>query len=327
LKRREVLVAAATAGWSLPLGAQPRAMRRVAILLASTENDPDAQRRAADIRNGLKALGWNEGSNIRFDVKFGAGDAQRMRDYSTGFAADPPDAIVVNSSPALDSALKATKTIPIVFVLAVDPVTLGHIESVAHPGGNVTGFTFWDASLIGKWLQLLKEAVPSLERATLLYNPDTTPFYPRIVEQARRLPNLPSVTLATAEVSARADIGRALGELGRTPGNSLILPSDPFLSSHRTEMAAAALAARLPSIAIFRSFAQAGYLMSYGPDISEIFKRSAVYIDRILKGAKPRDLPAQEPTRYEFTVNMATARKLGLTIPPSLLARADEVIE
>jgi putative ABC transport system substrate-binding protein len=320
-------VAGAAGLFAAPRVFAQTAMRKVAILVTSTADDPDAQARVSGIRDGLRELGWNEGANIALDVQFGGGDAQRMRDYTTRFATEAPDVIVVNSTPALDAALKATKTIPIVFVLAVDPVALGHIQSVAHPGGNVTGFTFWDVTLIGKLLQLLKEAVPSVERASVLHSPDTTPFYPQIVEQARHALNLSPQMLEAAPIAGAAGIGRAIGDIAGTPGSSLILPSDPFLTIHRREIAAAALAAGLPSISIFRSFAEAGCLLSYGPDISNVFKRSAVYIDRILKGANPGDLPAQEPTTYEFTVNAGTARKLGLVLSSTLLATADKVID
>ena len=326
--RRRMLVGAGAAGlFAAPaVFAQP-AMRRVAILVTSTADDADAQSRVSAIRDGLRELGWKEGANLRLDVQFGGGDARRMRDYTTRFAAEAPDVIVVNSTPALDAALKATRTIPIVFVLAVDPVALGHIQSVAHPGGNVTGFTFWDVTLMGKLLQLLKQAVPSVGRAMVLHNPDTTPFYPELVEQARQALNLSPAMLAAAPIASAAGIGRAIDDIGRTPGSSLILPSDPFLTIHRREIAAAALAAALPSISIFRSFAEAGCLLSYGPEISSVFKRSAIYIDRILKGANPGDLPAQEPTTYEFTINAGTARKLGLVLPSTLLATADKMIE
>ena len=326
--RRRVLLASVSgaAAWPSLVAGQGK-IRRVAILLSSAEDDPEGQARIAGIRQGLKELGWIEGKTIQLDVRFGAGNAQRMKSYATDLVAAAPDVIVVNSTPVLDEVARATRTIPVVFVLAVDPVALGHIQSFARPGGNITGFTFWDVTLMGKWLQLLKESAPAVEHAVVVHDTEVTPFYPQMIDAAKRLPNLPPVSLSVAPIHGVKDIERAVGEIARRPNSAVIAPSDPFLTRYRAEVAAALLAARLPSLAIFKIFAEAGWLMSYGPDTSDVFKRSAGYIDRILKGANPGDLPAQAPTIYQFTVNASSARKLGLAMPPNVLAAADQVIE
>jgi putative ABC transport system substrate-binding protein len=295
--------------------------------VSSAEGDLDGRTRVSGLREGLRELGWVEGRDLRLEVRYGAGDARRIREAIDAFVASAPDLIVVNSTPALDVVFRATRTIPVVFALAVDPVALGYVQTMARPGANITGFTFWNVSLMGKWLQLLKETVPSVERATIIHNPETTPFYPQMIEAARRLPGLPSVSLAVAPVREPAEIPNTITEIARLPGGSVIAPSDPFITRWRAEVAAACLAHRLPSIAIFRNAAEAGGLMSYGPDVADVFKRAASYVDRILKGAKPGDLPVQEPTIFEFVINAGTARKLGLTVPPNVLAAANEVLE
>ncbi len=328
MKRRALLIASASGALVRPsLGRAQEKIRRVAVLVSTGEQDPEGQARINGLRESLTSLGWIEGRNIHLDVKFGAGDARRIRDYVSAFVADAPDLIVVNSTPALDEVYHATRTIPVVFMLAVDPVGLGYIKSLARPGGNITGFTFWDVTLIGKWLQLMKEAVPTTERATFIHHPVNTPYYPSILQAAESLPGLPKIKLARVELREPSDITSAIRLIAQDPGASLVAPSDPFLLQHRALVAAAALAAKLPMISIFRSYADAGALMTFGPDTVNIYRQTATYVDRILKGAQPGDLPAQAPTKYEFAVNTGTARKLGVTLPPLILARADEVIE
>ena len=302
-------------------------MRRVAVLISAAQSDPEGQARKDGLVRGLSELGWIDGRNIQLDVRFAAGSSQRMRDIAVEFVAAAPDVIAVNSTPALAEIHKATQSIPVVVMLAVDPVTLGFVDSLARPGGNITGFIYFDAGLIGKWLQLLKEIMPTVHRATLLHNPANTPFYPRLVKSIEGLPGLPEVELRIAPIASTADIERAIGETAREPGGSLIAPADPFNLDNRATIVAAAMRARLPLASVYPAFAKEGGLLSYGPDTSDVYRRSASYIDRILKGAKPADLPVQAPTKYYFIVNIGTARKLGLTLPPSLLARADEVIE
>lgn len=302
-------------------------MRRVAVLISAAQSDPEGQARRNGLVQGLSELGWLDGRNIQLDVRYAAGSSQRMRDIAAEFVAATPDVIAVNSTPALAEIYKATRSIPVVVMLAVDPVTLGYVGSLARPGGNITGFIYFDAGLIGKWLQLLKEIMPTIRRATLLHNPANTPFYPRLVKSIEGSAGLPEVELRIAPIANTADIERAIGDTAREPGGSLIVPADPFNLDNRATILAAALRSRLPLVSVYPAFAKEGGLISYGPDTSDVYRRSASYIDRILKGAKPADLPVQAPTRYDLLINMATGRKFGLAVPPTLLASADEVIE
>lgn len=329
MNRRALLSAAAIAALppSLARAQGAGTMRRVAVLISAAELDSEGRTRKDGLTQGLRELGWVDGLNIRLDVRYAAGSSQRMRDITAEFVAAVPDVIAVNSTPALAEIHKATKTIPVVVMLAVDPVTLGYIGSLARPGGNITGFIYFDAGLIGKWLQLLKEVMPAVSHATLLHNPANTPFYPRLVKSIEGMPGLPKVELRIAPISKAADYDRAISEVAREPGGSLIVPSDPFNLDNRAAIVAAALRSHLPLASVYAAFTKAGGLISYGPDTSDIYRRSAGYIDRILKGSKPADLPVQAPDKYDFLINMGTAHNLGLTVSPTLLAQADEVIE
>ena len=325
MKRRLLLAAAS----SLPsvAWAQAGTMRRVAVLISAAESDPEGQARRDALIQGLKEFGWTDGRNIRLDVRYAAGSSQRMRDITAEFVAASPDVIAVNSTPALAEIHRATKSIPVVVMLAVDPVTLGYIGSLARPGGNITGFIYFDAGLIGKWLQLLKELMPTVSHATLLHNSANTPFYPQLVKSTQGLEGLPKVELQIAAASNTADLERAITEAARDHAGSLMVPSDPFNLHNRATIIAAALRSGLPLVSVYPTFAKEGGLISYGPDTSDVYRRSASYIDRILKGAIPADLPVQAPTKYDLLINMGTARKLGLVVPPTLLAAADETIE
>ena len=330
IKRRSLLVALGSAATAWPLGVFGQAIekpRRVAVLISAGEKDPEGQSRIESLRQGLRDLGWIEGRNIQLDVRFAGGKTELFHEYTAAFIANAPDLIVVNSTAALGVVYEATKTIPVVFMAAFDPVGLGYIKSLAHPGGNITGFTFWDVGLMSKWLQLLKEAAPSIDHATVIHNPSNTTFYPALMKSVERLPGLPNVALTLAPVRSIAEIERVFDETARLPGGSVIVPSDPFNLDLRYDIAAAALHRHLPLISIYRPYATAGAFMSYGPDINEIYRQSATYVDRILKGANPGDLPAQAPTKYEFVINTVIAGQLGLAIPSTLLARTDEVIE
>ena len=324
--RRRALLAAVGATTVSPASAQGT-MRQVAVLVSAAENDSEGLARIGGLRQGLKELGWIEGQNVQLDVRYAAGDPQRFRDIAAAFVAASPDLIVINSTPGIDAVHKATRSIPVVMVLSVDPVRLGYIASLARPGGNITGFSFWETELIGKWMQLLKEAVPSIERATIVHNPRNTPFYPQLVKVAEGLSELPKMALGIAAFSDAASIDRVIAAIAQHPNGGVIVPSDPFNLNQRSEIAAAAIAHGLPLISIFPSFAKAGALIAYGPDTTDIYRRSASYVDRILKGARPADLPVQAPTRYDLLVNNATARKLGLALPSNLLASAEEVME
>jgi putative tryptophan/tyrosine transport system substrate-binding protein len=328
MRRRSLLSAAAAT--LLPLAARARdagPMRRVAVLVALSESDPEGQSRFAGLSQGLHDLGWIEGKNIRIDVRYAGSSIERMREVASEFVAAAPDVIVVNGTPALGEIYKATRTIPVVFMSAVDPVKLGYIDSLARPGHNITGFGSFDLALIGKWLQLLKDIAPSISHATLLHNPANTPYYPQLIKSAESLSGLPAVALRTAAVQEPSDIDRVIGEIARQPDGGLFVPPDVFNTRYRNEIAESALRLRLPLVSNYPSFARAGALLSYGSASADTYRRAATYVDRILKGAKPSELPVQLPTTYVLVINMVTARKLGLVVPQTLLAAADEVID
>jgi putative ABC transport system substrate-binding protein len=238
-----------------------------------------------------------------------------------------PDVILANSTPVVAALQKATKSIPIVFAMTNDPVGLGFVQSLARPGGNITGFTFINPALIGKWLGLLGELRPAITRAALLFNPDTAPFYRNFVPEieAARQPGM--AALVTIPVVAAVEMEPAISGFAQTPGSALLIGPDPFTIVHIKEIVQLAEKARLPAISVYRQFAAEGGLMAYGPDTADIFRRSAAYVDRVLKGANPAELPVQEPDKLEFVVNLKAAKTLGLELPPTLLATADEVIE
>jgi putative ABC transport system substrate-binding protein len=324
VKRRLVLAAAS----SLPCiaWAQGTPLRRVSVLISLNESDPEGQMRFAGLREGLHDLGWIEGKNLAIDVGYAGGSLERTHELAQAFAAASPDVIVVNGTPALGEVHKATRTVPVVFMAAVDPVGLGYIDSLARPGGNITGFGSFDVALVGKWLQLLKEMMAGLSHATVAHNPTNTPYYQRLIKSTDRLPGLPDVALTVMPWQEPADIGHVIAETARQPHGCLLTPPDGFNTRYRAEIAASALAAGLPLVTNYPSFVRVGALMSYSHD-TNYYRQAAGYVDRILKGAKPADLPVQLPTKFELVINMATARKLGLTVPPTLLAMADEVIE
>jgi putative ABC transport system substrate-binding protein len=287
------------------------------------QGDPEGEGRFDALRSGLAERGWVDGKTAKLEVYWAGGEIARIRALVAEIVASAPDIIVGNGTAAASELHKATKTIPVIFVLAADPVGLGYIESLGRPGGNVTGFTFFDPPLVGKWFQLLKEVAPGVATTNLLFNPGTAGFYYKFFEG---LPGLGTYIKLTP-VRDMAEAEAMVGELAKAPGASLIVGADPFNVVHGREIVALAERFRLPTVYIYRQLALDGGLMAYGPDTFEAFHRTADYVDRVLRGAKPADLPAQAPTKYTFIVNAGTARKLGLTLPPALLARADEVIE
>jgi putative tryptophan/tyrosine transport system substrate-binding protein len=331
MKRREfiTLVGGAVAALPIPAGAQQNdRIRRIGLLLGATEqHDPESQARIMAFRHGLEALGWTEGRNIRMDYRFGGGDADRIQTHVTELVNSAPHLIVANSSPVVAALQRATRTIPIVFAIVNDPVGQGFVASLAHPAGNITGFTLIEFEMIGKWMGLLKEMAPRIRRTTLLFNPVTAPYYARFLRELEAGSTTLSTELVAAPVQDKTDIEGAVAAVAREPGGGLITGADPFIVTNRALTIKLAEKYRLPAIYQFRLFAAEGGLMTYGPDSADIFRRSASYVDRILKGAKPADLPIQQPTKFEFVINLKTAKAIGLTIPPSLLARADEVIE
>ena len=327
MKRREFITLLGTAAaWPLAARSQQgERVQRIVFLHSLAENDPEVQARIAAFRQGLEALGWREKRNVQIEHRFSHGDIARMQVYTAEVVSSAPDLIVATSSPVIAALKQATHTIPIVFSVVNDPVGQGFVASLAHPGGNITGFTFVDFPMIGKWLGILKEFAPGIKRVALMFNPHTAPYYPDFLRELGATP--PSVELSPTPVRDDAEIETAVTALVREPAGGLMVAPDPFINTRRWLIMALAQRHRLPAIYGFRQYVTEGALISYGPNTGDIVRRSAAYVDRILKGEKPAGLPVQAPTKYDLVINLQTARGLGFVVPPSLIARADEVIE
>jgi putative ABC transport system substrate-binding protein len=330
MRRRDFISFLGSAAIAWPLGAhaqQVERMRRIGFLHGLVENDPEAQARIKAFRHGLEALGWSEGRNIQVDYRFARGDAALARTSAEELVSLAPDLLVGLSTPVTAALKQATRTIPIIFAVVTDPVGQGFIASLARPGGNVTGFTFIDYAMVGKWLEILKEIAPNVKRAAVLFNPETSPYYPGFLRELGSVPATLAVELTAAPVRDESEIEEAVTTLARAPGGGLIAASDPFITARRALIITLAQRHRLPAVYYFRQFPAEGGLMSYGPEPNDIARRAASYVDRILRGAKPADLPVQGPTKFELVINLRTAKALGIDVPPTLLARAEEVIE
>jgi putative tryptophan/tyrosine transport system substrate-binding protein len=329
MKRREFisLIGGAAAAWPLAARAQQaERMRRIGVLVSSAEDDLDMQARVAGFRQGLEKLGWSEDRNARIDARFAAGKADLFQMLAKELAALHPDVIFAHSTPIVAALQRESRTIPIVFVSVSDPIGSGFVASLARPGGNFTGLLQYEEGISGKWLAMLKEIAPCLARAALLANPKTTAYdyFLRAAEAAA--PSL-AIELVPKPVETAGDIERAIESVARAPNGGLLLPPDTTTVLHRDLIIALAARHRLPAVYPFRVFVAAGGLMSYGTEQVDMFRQAASYVDRILRGAKPADLPVQAPTKFETAVNLKTAKALGLTVPPGLLVAADEVIE
>jgi ABC-type uncharacterized transport system substrate-binding protein len=322
------LLGGAVVAWPLAARAQRgERVRRIAVLMSNVEDDPEAQARTAAFRQGLQELGWSEGQNLHVDWLWSGGDIGRIRGYATEVAALAPDLVVGNGAANLSAIKEAIRSIPIVFVVVSDPVGQGFISSLGRPGGNITGFSFVEYSMFGKSLELLRQVAPAVTRVAFMFNPDTVPFYDRFLPSFETEARKHSVEVARARVRNEAEIDGAVAELAAAPGGGLIVPPDTYTLVHRGLIVTSAARHRIPAIYSYRQVVKEGGLMSYGPETADIFRRSASYVDRILKGANPAELPAQAPTKFEFGVNLKTATTLGLLVPPTVLALADEVIE
>jgi putative ABC transport system substrate-binding protein len=329
VRRREFIALLGVITANLPSAAyaQRGAMRRIGVLLSGLESDPDSLMRIAAFRRGLAELGWKEGENIHVEYRWAAGKSELIAQYARELVAFGPDIILANSSPVLAAFQTIATSIPVVFVLAIDPVGMRQVGSLAHPGGNFTGFTFIDPELVGKWTDLLKGVAPSTARAGLLFNPATSPFYPHLVRDIESTRQPGEIEVVALPVATTAEMETAVGAFAQTPGGSLLIVPDPFIVVRIRQIAQLAAQSRLPAISVYRPFVVEGGLMSYGPDTADIFRRSAGYVDRILRGANPADLPVQQPDKFEFAINLKAAKALGLVVPPAVLATADEVIE
>ena len=302
-------------------------IRRIAMLSGLAETDPETQARVAALQQGLKELGWTEGRNVSIEFRWGTGGAAQMRTFARELIDLMPDLIVGMTTPAVAALVQETNTIPILFVNIVDPLGRGFVSRMARPGGNVTGFLNFEFSMGGKWLETLKQIAPAVKRVALLFNPDTAPFagsFVRVVEDAA-----PSFGIEPIAAVAHDDgeLKRTVADFATKPAGGLIILPDSFTTGHRDLIVTLAARYHLPAVYPLRVFAASGGLISDGGDPIDIFRRAASYVDRILKGANPGDLPVQTPTKFELVINLKTANALGLSVPPMLLARADEVIE
>jgi putative ABC transport system substrate-binding protein len=301
-------------------------VRRVGVLLGLAEGQEAASRVRA-LRLGLRDLGWNDGRNITINYRYGASDLGLISRYANELVGLAPDVIVGNSTPVLAALRQATRSIPIVFAAVNDPVGQGFVSSLAHPGSNITGFTFIDFEIIGKWVSLLNDVVPNLRRVALMFDPDTSPYFGGYLRsfKAMKQPFLGEVEAAPVRNVAEIDL--TVAKLGRETGSGLIAPSDVFVNDQRDMIIKSALQRGVPIISVYRAFVVGRGLISYGPDTSDIFRRASSYVDRILKGETPANLPVQSPVIYELVINQKTAKDLGLTIPQPVMQLADEVIE
>jgi putative tryptophan/tyrosine transport system substrate-binding protein len=315
----------------LPLAAQAQQtepMRRIGVLQGGRDDphDPLSQPNTAAFLQALQQLGWTDGRNVKIDYRWSLGNADKARRYASEVVALAPDVILAVGSVNLTPLLQATRTVPIVFAGVVDPVGAGYVESLSRPGGNATGFVFFDYGLSSKWLELLKEIAPGVTRVAVLRDPVITSGIGQFAVMQYVAPSV-GLELSPVDVRDASEIERALSNLARFASGGLIVAASPVSLVHRERIIALAARHRLPTIYFLRDFVSGGGLISYGPEVTEHFRRAAVYVDRILKGEKPADLPVQAPTKYDLVINLKTAKALGLTIPPTLLARADEVIE
>jgi putative tryptophan/tyrosine transport system substrate-binding protein len=330
MRRREFIAGLGSAtAWPLAARAQPTdRMRRIGVLMSAAATETEFLSNLAAFTRGLRQLGWTEGQNLRIDVRWNAGDAELARIYAAQLIGLMPDVILAASTIGLTTIRQATNTVPVVFVQVADPVAQGFVPSLRQPGGNFTGFSLLEFSLGGKWLDLLKQIAPGLTRVEVMFNPDTAlyaKFFMPVIETAAQSFGLQAIA---APIRAAADIEPALAELASVPNGGLIVLNDSFTRLHYSLITAAAQRYRLPSIAGRSGFAKGG-LIEYSADINLVdqYREAATYVDRILKGSKPGDLPVQAPTKFRFVINLKTAKALGVTIPETLLATADEVIQ
>jgi len=329
IRRREFLLLGGGAAASWPLAAraqQSERVRRVGVLMNLTADDDDASPRVTALAQGLQQLGWTAGRNVRIDYRWGAVDADRSRRYATELLALAPDVILASSSPAVAALQQATPTVPIVFVNIIDPVGAGFVDSLAQPGGNATGFISYEYGLSAKLLELLREIAPELKRVAVLRDPAIATGIGQLAVIQAAAPSF-GVEVRPVGVRDADEIERAVTAFARSSNGGLIVTGSPLTALHRKLIIALVARHRLPAVYPFRYYPTSGGLISYGPDTTDPFRRAAGYVDRILKGEKPSDLPVQAPTKYELVINLKTAKALGLEVPPTLLARADEVIE
>jgi putative ABC transport system substrate-binding protein len=329
MRRRKfiTLLGSAAAAWPVVArGLQGERVRRIGLLTNLSESDSEGHARDEAFIQGLRQLGWTEGANLQIDRRFTGGDTGLARQYAQEFVALAPDVILTTGSAGLVPLLQVTRTVPIVFTMVPDPVGAGFVDSLARPGGNATGFVQFEFGLSGKWLELLKEVAPDVTRVAVLREPGLTAAIAQFAALQAVAPSL-RIELVPLNFRDQTDIERTVASFARSRSDGMIVTSGPLASVHRKTIIATAARHKLPAVYVSRFIALDGGLISYGPDFVDQYRRAASYVDRILKGEKPADLPVQAPTKYELVINLKTAKALGLTVPPTLLARADEVIE
>jgi putative tryptophan/tyrosine transport system substrate-binding protein len=331
MQRREfiTLLGGAAAAWPLPVRAQqPDRMRRLGLLMGYAENDPLSQPWIATFLQGLSELGWSDSRNLHIDYRWTNADVERIKPFAKELVALKPDVILANSTPVTAALQRETTDIPIVFVNVADPVGAGYVASLARPGGNITGFMNFEDSMGGKWLELLKEVAPTVKRAAIMFNPDTAPgggvYFLHSFEAAGAALGVKPIV---ASVRSLSEIEKIIGDLAREPAGGLVLTPDIFLLVNRKQVMTLAERHKLPVVYWLGVYAKEGGLLGYGPDYHDQYRRAAGYVDRILKGEKPSNLPVQVPTKFELVINLKTAKALGLNVSLSLQQRADEVIE
>jgi putative tryptophan/tyrosine transport system substrate-binding protein len=328
MRRREfiTLLGGAAAAWPLAARAQQERMRRIGVLVSLPADDPQAQARNAAFLQGLQELGWTVGRNVRIDFRWGAGNADRVRRDAAELVALAPDVLLAPGTSTLEPLLQVTRVVPIVFVHVADPVGGGFVESLAHPGGNATGFTNLEYGISGKWVELLKQLAPGVKRVAVLRDPTLASGIGQFGAIQAVAPSL-GVEVSPVNVRNTSEIERGIAAVARSVNGGLIVPAGGGAVRHRDLIIARASQHKLPAIYYDRYFVSAGGLISYGPDLVDQYRQAAGYIDRILKGEKPSNLPVQMPTKYQVVLNLKAAKALGLEVPPAILARADEVIE
>jgi len=331
MKRRAFItvLGGAAAGWPFAARAQqPDRVRRIGVLGVTLESDPQSSRRAIAFEQSLEKLGWTVGRNLQIDYRWGASDSERARAAAEQLMGLGPELVVANSPPAVRGVQQVSATVPIIFVGVSEPMALGLAASIAKPSGNTTGFANLEPSVAGKWVELLKEIAPRVKRAAFMFNPETAPLVaPLFLPVAEAAAWKFGVELIVVHVRAPSEIEAAITKHGNEPGGGLIIPPDTFTTANHKLIVELAARNRLPAIAAFQYFATEGALISYGPDVVDQFRRAASYVDRILRGEKPGDLPVQQPTKFELVLNLKTAKALGLEVPLQLQLIADEVIE
>ena len=330
MRRRDFIAGlAAVAAWPLAARAQRgNRMRRIGVLMGWGENDHSAKASLAQLTQGLQELGWTDGQNLQMDIRWAAGDVSRMHAYAKELVGMQPDVILANTTPVTVALQRETRTIPILFSAVADPVGDGFVASLPRPGGNITGFISQEAAMAGKWLQLLTEIAPGVKRVTIIHDPDTAPgggsYFPPLLEAAAQSFKVEPIM---APVDSDAEIQSVITSARREPQGGLVVLPDTFVRVHRAPIIILAARHKVPAVYSESFWPREGGLLSYGVDRVDIFRRSASYLDRLLRGAKPSELPVQIPTRFELVINLKTAKALGLTVPNTILVSADEVIE